>query len=60
MAEALRLAGESVAHYGGNYLTRSFTDLLNPEPEDARSCEEITAEIVARCGLEMRGADEFT
>lgn len=28
-----------------------YTDILNPKPQDSRSCEEITEEIVRRCGL---------
>ena len=36
---------------GGSYIQERFIDIIEPKKQDSRSCEEITAEIVQRCGL---------
>ena len=38
---------------GGSYIQEKFMDVVEPKKQDNRSCEEITAEIVQRCGLVM-------
>ena len=51
--DALRLISENTASsVGGKYITARFADVIAPpKEEDNRTCEEITAEIIARCGL---------
>lgn len=36
------------------YITKSFHDMLYPEPEDTRSAEEIVEDVVAKAGLILR------
>lgn len=53
VTDALRLIAENTASsVGGKYITARFADVIAPpKEEDNRTCEEITAEIIARCGL---------
>lgn len=53
VTDALRLISENTASsVGGKYITARFADVIAPpKEEDNRTCEEITAEIIARCGL---------
>ena len=53
VTDALRLISENTASsVGGKYITARFADVIAPpREEDNRTCEEITAEIIARCGL---------
>lgn len=53
VTDALRLISENTASsVGGKYITTRFADVIAPpKEEDNRTCEEITAEIIARCGL---------
>lgn len=37
-----------------HYISKKYTDILHPQPEETRTAEEITADIVARCGLEVK------
>ena len=52
VSECLRTVTENTAKFaGGSYMQAKYTDIINPKPQDNRSCEEITEEIVRRCGL---------
>ena len=53
VTDALRLISENTASsVGGKYITARFADVIAPpKEEDNRTCEEITAEIIERCGL---------
>ena len=39
---------------GGSFVQAKYSDLINPKPQDNRTCEEITAEVVKRCGLVVK------
>lgn len=39
---------------GGSYIQEKFMDIVEPKKQDSRSCEEITAEVVKRCGLVVK------
>lgn len=56
VTDALRLISENTASsVGGKYITARFADVIAPpKEEDNRTCEEITAEIIARCGLVVK------
>lgn len=56
VTDALRLISENTASsVGGKYITARFSDVIAPpKEEDNRTCEEITAEIIARCGLVVK------
>lgn len=55
VADSLRIIGENTARYaGGNYIKARLADIVEPKKQDNRSCEEITADIVARCGLVVK------
>lgn len=42
MSEAVKNINESVANaYTGKYMTKSYVDLLKPEPEETRTADEI-------------------
>lgn len=54
MAEGIRVAGMNTAAFGGGgYIQQRWSELLHPAPVEKRTCAEITADIVARCGLEV-------
>lgn len=51
-AECLRTISQNTAMTPGNsYVTASYMDIINPKPQDTRTCEEITDEIIKKCGL---------
>lgn len=55
VADSLRIIGENTARYaGGSYIKARLADIVEPKKQDDRSCEEITADIVARCGLVVK------
>lgn len=54
-AECLRTMTENTAKLaGGSYIPESYANIVNPKPRDNRTCEEITAEVVKRCGLVVK------
>lgn len=55
VTDALRLVAENTARYAsGNYIKARYADMIEPKKQDDRTCEEITADIVARCGLVVK------
>lgn len=57
VTDALRLVAENTARYAsGNYIKARYADIIEPKKQDNRTCEEITADIVARCGLTIKKA----
>lgn len=54
-AECLRIITENTAKMvGGSYIAAKLADIINPKPTDNRTCEEITADIIQRCGLVVK------
>lgn len=52
MSRCARVLTENTAKLvGGRYMQSELDEILRPKKEDTRSCEEITADIVQRCGL---------
>ena len=45
VTDALRIVAENTARYA---------DMIEPKKQDNRTCEEITAYIVERCGLVVK------
>lgn len=57
VTDALRLVAENTAKYAsGDYIKARYADIIEPKKQDNRTCEEITADIVARCGLTIKKA----
>lgn len=57
MTDALRFVAENTAQYvGGDYIKARYADMIEPKKQDNRTCEEITADVVARCGLVIKKA----
>ena len=57
VTDALRIVAENTSQYvGGNYIKARYADIIEPKKQDNRTCEEITADIVARCGLTVKKA----
>lgn len=57
VTDALRIVAENTARYvGGNYIKARYADIIEPKKQDNRTCEEITADVVARCGLTIKKA----
>lgn len=57
VTDVLRIVAENTARYaGGNYIKARYADIIEPKKQDNRTCEEITADIVARCGLTIKKA----
>lgn len=55
VTDALRLVAENTARYAsGDYIKVRYADIIEPKKQDNRTCEEITADIVARCGLVVK------
>lgn len=55
MTDAVQMCCKNIAEaIGGSYPTKRWSEILNPPPTETKSCEEITADIVKRCGLEVR------
>ena len=55
VTDALRIVAENTARYaGGNYIKARYADIIEPKKQDSRTCEEITADVVARCGLVVK------
>lgn len=55
VTDTLRCIGKNTASFrGGPYVEKRFADVLNAKPQDDRTCKEITADIVSRCGLEVK------
>ena len=59
MTDALRIVAENTARYvGGSYMKARYADAIRPEKRDERSCDEITADVVYRCGLTVKKASQ--
>lgn len=57
VTDALWLVAENTARYmSGNYMKARYADMIEPKKQDNRTCEEITADVVARCGLTVKKA----
>lgn len=57
MTDALKIAAENTARYvGGSYMKARYADAIRPRKRDERSCAEITADVVTRCGLTVKKA----
>ena len=55
MTDALRVVSENTARYaGGGYIKARYADIIEPKKQDNRTCEEITADIIQRCGLVVK------
>lgn len=55
ISEVLRLTNKNTAGFcHGTFLDTRYADILNQKKQDSRSCEEITADIVQRCGLVVK------
>lgn len=55
VTDALRLVAENTARYvSGDYIKMRYAEIIEPKKQDNRTCEEITADIVARCGLVVK------
>lgn len=53
-AECLRIITENTAKMGGgSYVTAKLADIINPNPVDNRTGEEIAADIIKRAGIEV-------
>ena len=55
VTDALRLTVENTAKYvGGAYIKARYIEIIEPKKQDNRTCEEITADIIQRCGLVVK------
>lgn len=54
VADCLRIISENTAKMGGgSYITAKLADIINPNPVDNRTGEEIAADIIKRAGIEV-------
>ena len=54
VADCLRIISENTAKMGGgSYITAKLSDIINPNPVDNRTGEEIAADIIKRAGIEV-------
>ena len=55
VTDALRFTVENTAKFaGGNYIKARYIDIIEPKKHDNRTGEEITADIIQRCGLVVK------
>lgn len=55
VTDALRLTVENTAKYaGGSYIKARYIDIIEPKKQENRTGEEITADIIQRCGLVVK------
>lgn len=58
ITESLRCIGENVAQVsGGSYIRERWADIANPPARDARTGEEIAAEVIRKAGLKVVSRD---
>lgn len=54
ITESLRCIGENVAQVsGGSYIRERWADIANPPARDARTGEEIAADVIRKAGLKV-------
>ena len=54
VTDCLRIISENTAKMGGgSYIAAKFSDIINPNPVDNRTGEEIAADIIKRSGIEV-------
>ena len=54
VTDCLRIISENTAKMvGGSYITAKFADIINTNPVDDRTGEEIAADIINRAGIEV-------
>ena len=54
IGDCLRIIGENTAKMGsGYYIIDKLADIINPNPVDDRTGEEIAADIIKRSGIEV-------
>ena len=54
VSDCLRIISENTAKIGGgSYITAKIADIINPNPVDDRTGEEIAADIIKRAGIEV-------
>nr|DAL16896.1 MAG TPA_asm: hypothetical protein [Caudoviricetes sp.] len=55
VTDALRIVTENTARFAsGSYIKARYAEIVEPKKQDDRTCEEITADVVARCGLVVK------
>ena len=54
VTDCLRIISENAAKMcGGSYMKAKLADIINPDPVDNRTGEEIAADIIKRAGIEV-------
>ena len=54
VTDCLRIISENTAKMcGGSYMKAKLADIINPDPVDNRTGEEIAADIIKRAGIEV-------
>ena len=54
VTDCLRMISENTAKIsGGSYITAKLADIINPQPVDNRTGEEIATDIIKRAGIEV-------
>lgn len=55
LSECARMTTLNTANFtGGSYIEKKFMDILNPQPEDNRTAEEIVADVFEKMGIEVK------
>lgn len=59
VTDALKIATENTARQvsEGQYLSRRWIEIINPNAEDARSGDEIAADVIRQMGLTIEGGE---
>ena len=54
VTDSLRIIGENTAKFaGGGYLKSRWADVVDSRPKEARTGEEIVAEVIKKSGLKL-------
>lgn len=55
ITDSLRIIGENTAKYaGGNYIKKRYADIIDPQPEETRTPDEVITHIKKK----LRGGGE--
>lgn len=50
--DTLRLIAK--AQQGGQYISKRYAEMIKEKPKEARSGDEMVADVIARCGLVVK------
>lgn len=54
VTDCLRMITQNTAHKeGDHYITAEYSELIDPNPKETRTGDEIAADVIKRAGIEV-------